>query len=673
MLEADPPHQAHGPLFFATTRQNADRWQHGSAAAPALLGGPVRSTPESWRRIVESLRNAEQQRIVADDRERANVLVLAGPGAGKTRVLVDRIAYLVRVRREDPRGVLALAYNRHAAAEIRRRLEALIGDDARAVTVLTCHGFAMRLVGASFAGRALPLDDDVFRDAMQQAVALLRGSGLPEEDADENRMRLLRGFRWVLVDEYQDVGPEQFELIAAIAGRSLEDGDEKLALFAVGDDDQNVYAFSGASVRFIRRFERDYGAGTVFLTGNYRSTAHIVAAANTVIERTRGRMKAGHSIRTDKARRDDPPGGDWERLDPLARGRVQVLPVRGAAVVQAQAAVLELQRLAALSAGWDWSRCAVIAREWRYLEPVRACCEEAGVPVQAANENPPSFWRLRETRALLASLRADSTGLVLPAGLAAWRDTRPPGPWAELLADATDEYQAETGGADTPLVHFEEWLAEWGRDARRRQHGLLLLTAHRAKGLEFDHVVVLDGGWDRVGEGEDPDAPRRLRYVAMTRARRTLALTCFAGADGGRDTLPDGPAVLCRMPLDPPPRPAALERRYRHLGLGDVDLGFAGRRRPGHPVHRAIASLAPGDALAVQVTDERWRLLDGGGTPVGQLARAFAPPPGMRCRSAAVLAVVAWNRALSDPQYHDGIESEAWEVLVPELVFEPYT
>ncbi len=66
----------------------------------------------------------------------------------------------------------------------------------------------------------------------------------------------------------------------------LEDGDEKLALFAVGDDDRNVYAFSGASVRFIRRFEQGHGAGIAFLTDNYRSTAHIVAASNTVIERT---------------------------------------------------------------------------------------------------------------------------------------------------------------------------------------------------------------------------------------------------------------------------------------------------------------------------------------------------------------------------------------------------
>ena len=146
------------------------------------------------------------------------MLVLAGPGSGKTRVLVHRIAYLLRVRRENPRGILALAYNRHAAAEIRRRLAELVGDDAQGVLVYTCHGLAMRLVGASFSDRAEPLGDAAFEEVMRQAVALLRGDGLPPEEADEHRSRLLAGFRWILVDEYQDVGAEQYELIAALAG-----------------------------------------------------------------------------------------------------------------------------------------------------------------------------------------------------------------------------------------------------------------------------------------------------------------------------------------------------------------------------------------------------------------------------------------------------------------------
>ena len=139
------------------------------------------TTPESWRTIVESLRNPIQRRIVVDDREQTNVLVLAGPGSGKTRVLVHRIAYLIRVRRENPRGILALAYNRHAAVEIRRRLAELIRDDARGVMVFTCHALAMRLVGASFAGRANRMDDEGFRQILRDAAALLHGEGLPPE------------------------------------------------------------------------------------------------------------------------------------------------------------------------------------------------------------------------------------------------------------------------------------------------------------------------------------------------------------------------------------------------------------------------------------------------------------------------------------------------------------
>lgn len=80
------------------------------------------TTPQSWHNIVEVLNNKPQREIVADNRDSTDVLVLAGPGSGKTRVLVHRIAYLVRVRRENPHGILALAYNRHAAAQIRQRL-----------------------------------------------------------------------------------------------------------------------------------------------------------------------------------------------------------------------------------------------------------------------------------------------------------------------------------------------------------------------------------------------------------------------------------------------------------------------------------------------------------------------------------------------------------------------
>ena len=630
------------------------------------------TTPESWHAIVESLKNPVQQRIVANDRELTNVLVLAGPGSGKTRVLVHRIAYLIRARRENARGILALAYNRHAAVDIRRRLTELLGDDARGVTVLTCHALAMRLAGASFTGRAERPDDEMFREVLRRAIELLRGKGLPPEDADERRERLLAGFRWILVDEYQDIGPEQYELISAVAGRKLGDDDGKLTVFAVGDDDQNIYAFNGASVEFIRRFEADYGPKPTYLTANYRSTGHIVAAANAMIDPALKRMKAGHPIRIDRRRAKDPQGGEWEELDPVSRGRVQILTAGNDPIWQARAVMAELQRLAALASDWDWSRCAVIAREWEYLVPVRAFCEAYGIPAQMGNEEIPGFWRLREVRTFVEWLRERDLRMVDAVALQGWVETRPSNPWHDLLRQAVEEHELETGSVETPVDQFIEWLAEWGRDIRRRQRGLLLLTAHRAKGLEFDHVVVLDGGWNRIGRGEDLDAPRRLYYVAMTRARQTLTLTRFDGSRRLQDELVGHRSTIRRDAAVLPPSTVEIEYRYVRTTPQDLDLGFAGRRHANDSIHEAISALLPGDPLEVWIDRQgRWELLDHVGRTVGRLAQNFKPPAGTRCRSATVFAAIGRNRDESKPEYQDTIKCDTWEVIVPEFVFEP--
>ena len=274
------------------------------------------STPQSWDAIVETLARPHQRNVVADDRDSANVLVLAAPGSGKTRVLVHRIAYLIRLRRENPSAVLALAYNRHAALEIRKRLTDLIGDDARGVTVLTCHALAMRLVGTSFVHRGGEIAD--FDTVLAEATALLEGRGLPPDDADAQRDRLLAGFRWIFVDEYQDIGPGQYALIAALAGRKRSDEDARLNLFAVGDDNHNIYAFAGASIEFIRRYAEDYKARAELLIENYRSTRHIVAASNGVIARASARMKT-EPVRVNAARANAPPGGAWQGIDPVTR------------------------------------------------------------------------------------------------------------------------------------------------------------------------------------------------------------------------------------------------------------------------------------------------------------------------------------------------------------------
>ena len=383
-------------------------------------------------------------------------------------------------------------------------------------------------------------------------------------------------------------------------------------------------------------------------------------------------MKADNPIRINRARDRDPDGGGWASLDPVAQGRVQVISAGDSHISQAQAVIAELRRLAALDPDWDWSECAVLARRWAHLDPVRSLCDLEGIPVRVGNEEGSIVWHLRETQRLVRWLRGRDSQFVSGAELDRWLSGQPESPNSELLAEVASEYAREFGGAESSTDQCVEFLAEWARSVRARGRGLLLTTAHRAKGLEFDHVAVMDGGWNSVGEREDPDAARRLYYVAMTRARRTLALARLPGRNPMMGALTDHPSVLHRDVGGslPPPAPE-LSRCHRSLGLKDVFLGFAGYRNADDPVHGAIAALAPGDRLRVSTGSDRWSLLDGNGVVVGQTAASYAAPSGMRCVSAKVLAIAEWDRKRSDPQYQQHLRCERWEVVIPELVFEP--
>lgn len=622
------------------------------------------TTGTSWKAIVDALDNPIQQKIVSDDREQTNVLVLAGPGSGKTRVLVHRIAYLVRARREDPRGILVLAYNRHAAAEIRARLRHLIGDDAWRVTVSTCHALAMRLVGASFVGASGDAHD--FDGIVLEAVRQLNGEGLSKSEAEAQRDALIQGYRWILVDEYQDIGPEEYALIAAVAGRSLEDPDLRLSLFAVGDDDQNIYAFAGASIRFIRQFEADYKARPEFLTENYRSSRHIIDAANAVIAPAAERMKTGHDITINRSRAKAPPGGAMTALDPVATGRVQLLQCPQGEAVQAFAAVDELVRLSQLDPDWNWSRAAIISRDWRRLGPVRAYAEAQGIPVEMANESLPNIWRLREMQTFVAQLRRDPARLIGIPDLLEVLNGLARNRWTDLIAEGIAALAREIADKPMPVPDLVEWFAEWSRDTRGEQRGLLLLTAHRAKGLEFDDVMILDGGWEKPSRGEDADAPRRLFYVAMTRARRSLAVMA---AGTHPFLIPQHEAVLKRQVA--PDREAMMGRPLHYVmpDLKLVDLSWAGRLKEGHPALAAIEAARVGDPVTLVADGATWIIRNAKGQTLGRMARAYAAPEGLDFLRGEIGAIVRWRKSDNKEEFRSSIRRDEWEAILPELVF----
>jgi len=129
--------------------------------------------------------------------------------------------------------------------------------------------------------------------------------------------------------------------------------------------------------------------------------------------------------------------------------------------------------------------------------------------------------------------------------------------------------------------------------------------------------------------------------------------------------------VQWRDPVNLPPPTPDLARRYRRLALRDVYLSLAGYKPPNDLTHRAIAELAPGDRLQVRRRSDRWELHNYEGTVVGSLASKFETPSDTRCIEATVHAVAIWSRDRSDPQYQQHLKNDTWQVVIPELAFEP--
>ncbi|MGK5638600.1 DNA helicase PcrA [Streptomyces sp. URMC 126] len=288
------------------------------------------------------------------------LLIVAGAGSGKTRVLTHRIAHLLGARGVHPGQILAITFTNKAAGEMKERVEQLVGPRANAMWVMTFHSACVRILRreskklgftSSFSiydaadskrlmalvCRDLDLDPkkfppksfsakisnlknelideeafaaqaaDGFEKTLAEAYAMYQSrlreaNALDFDDIIMTTVHLLqafpdvaehyrRRFRHVLVDEYQDTNHAQYTLIRELVGTPATAGEEGPGeLCVVGDADQSIYAFRGATIRNILQFEEDYpDATTILLEQNYRSTQTILSAANAVIERNENR------------------------------------------------------------------------------------------------------------------------------------------------------------------------------------------------------------------------------------------------------------------------------------------------------------------------------------------------------------------------------------------------
>ncbi len=675
----------------------------------------------------------EEQRLAVESTDGA-VLVLAGAGSGKTRVLVYKIAHILATGRAAADEIIAVTFTNKAAGEMKQRVASLLGMEAPLARVGTFHslclrllrreahrlgyadGFqvcdtedALRLIKDCIKSESLDEESLPPRDALRRISGAKNKAISPEEasrrwklppaaaaarlyaayedrlrrmnamDFDDLILNVLRLFkehpdraalwsgacRYLLVDEYQDTNPPQYELIRAL---SAAHGN----LSVVGDEDQAIYRFRGADIGNILSFKEDFpGAEVIKLTRNYRSTGAILEAANSLVRHNKRRI--GKEL--------------WTREGKGGKPRFTVLPG------DREEATFVLGEIARRRGDRDSNETGILYRTNAQSRLFEEALVRAGIPYRIYGS--VRFYERREIRDLLAYLRlalnpsddvsfrrvlntptrglggaaveaietaARAGATSLREGLAAAlraealpkRAAAPAAAFlglidglrqdaskvsaAELLRSVIVETdyeawvrKAESEEAESRLENVDQLVAAAGEasdsgglqefldrsalvndtDDVKGAGGPSLMTLHSAKGLEFDSVflVGMEEGLlphSRTLEAEEEiEEERRLCYVGLTRARSALHLTAAA-----------------QRRLYGEPAPTTISRFVAEIGEDQLAAdAYAFGRREHHSARETTGDVALGDE------DIDWTEADGD--------RPAGFRPGLRVRHAS--------------------------------------
>jgi len=426
---------------------------------------------------------SEEQLGAIDDDKNDNILIAAGPGSGKTRVLVHKVASLLFMEDIKAEQFLMLTFSRPAALEFKTRLRDLVGKIAYHIAIHTYHGFAFRLNGRLG-------DLDRSREIIPEMTKAIKNRTIPLERIQSKSV--------LVVDEFQDVSRVEYDFMMAIVQAA-----GKIRVIAVGDDDQNIYEFRGADISCMESFLEHRSAKLYYLTKNYRSCKNIVNFADLFLKKylNEKRLKQDIPLVANKAE----------------NGYIEVYNF--------EARELILPLIASIKGKKLKGSTAVLSYTNREATLITSLLNQENIPARLISRSSAFHVKnLLEIRAFTHYIEQKSdekSGVISPE---CWQTAR------ALLRDSFQESQnldfAERVIAAYEDVHPKKFLSSWlefvrGSMPEHFYHPdkdlLLVSTMHKVKGKEFDNVFILLNNFPIKDEQY-----RRLLYVAMTRAKQNL-------------------------------------------------------------------------------------------------------------------------------------------------------
>ena len=527
-------------------------------------------SPQKYREIFGSL--TPSQSAIINDRDSRFIVVPAGPGSGKTYVLVRKLASLILMEDVKSEQLLMLTFSRAAATEFHKRLRDLIGNAAEYVEIRTFHSYCFDLLG-----KVGSIDDS--ENVVNKAVNAIMCSQV-------ERSRITKSI--LVIDEAQDMSEDEFALV-----RELVRNNDDMRVIAVGDDDQNIYEFRGSDSRYMGLLISEFKAKVYNMLENFRSCPPVIALANSFALTIGNRLKS-------------------EPIRSVVGGTGRVRLVRHPAGHYGQAVVDEI--LAAHASGSS----AVLTMTNDDALMVSAMLGRRGLKARLIQSNDSfSLHDLAELHLFYSNIRA-SCSTIIPDNV--WSHakelmTREFAGSSSLetalscIGAFEKEYPSKRYVSDLFNFFGESELSDFCKAARNE---IVVSTVHKSKGREFDNVYLLLRGMAQITDRE-----RRVIYVGITRTKTNLSVHFDGGIFHGIPELADGGGSVAGLSIENDAK-SYVEPDELLLQLSHRDLHldcFKGKSD-------IISKLRSGDALNV-IDDRLYTTVNGYSQQVGRFSEAF--------------------------------------------------
>lgn len=435
-------------------------------------------TPAKFRQLFGEL--SPTQLKIINDKETKYIVVAAGPGSGKTRVLVHKLASLLLMEDVKHEQLLMVTFSRAAATEFKKRLLKLIGNAASFIEIKTFHSYCFDLLGKV--------------GSLEKSNVILKKTIEKIRNKEVETSQITKTV--LVIDEAQDMDEDEFNLIT-----TLMEQNEEMRVIAVGDDDQNIYEFRGASSKYLEQLVHVNKAIKYELVENYRSKNNLIDFTNQFVKRISHRLKDAPIIATQ-----------------INNGKIKLVRYQSSNLVTPLARDI-------LTAELTGTTCVLTKTNEEALQ-ITGLLLKNGMQAKLIQTNDSfSLYNLLEVRFFLSKLNLADDVYIISDDV-----------WVNAKQELTNKFRNSTKlevcnniirdfEVTNPKKKYKSDLEVFIRESKLEDffnengEAIFVSTIHKAKGKEFDNVFLM---LEKLNPATDEE--KRLLYVAMTRAKRNLTI-----------------------------------------------------------------------------------------------------------------------------------------------------